>query len=150
MADSMLVSGVSAVAGALVGGFGGFIANSLSSRKQRREAASALLYEVRSNRAWAEGIFESGNLLRDEAWIQMKNTGYIGYLKAPIPSSVIRTYDALHKLNERVVLRRARGDPMLPLEVSEAEARAAFIGAAVELDSVLTEKHRYLRSRFKE
>lgn len=69
---------------------------------EQREAVAALRFELESNLGWLDDIFESRNYLRDEAWVGMKNKGYISYLRSPIPLKVITTYNQLHKLNEEI------------------------------------------------
>lgn len=79
---------------------------------EQSEAVAALRFELESNLGWLDDIFESRNYLRDEAWVGMKNKGYISYLHSPIPWKVITIYDQLHRLNEqiRILKETERGD----------------------------------------
>jgi hypothetical protein len=79
---------------------------------------AALRFEIEFNLEWLDDIFESRNYLRDEAWVGMKNKGYISYLRSPIPLKVITTYNQLHRLNEQIRVlkerpRRVRKSSML-------------------------------------
>lgn len=95
---------MSATVLAILGWFFTRLQRSAEKRDEQREAVAALRFELESNLGWLDNIFESRNYLRDEAWVQMKNKGYISYLPSPIPSRVIVTYDQLHGLNEQVRL----------------------------------------------
>ncbi len=63
---------------------------------------AALRFELQSNLGWLDDILETRNYLRDEAWVEMKNRGYISYLRRPIPRRVITTYNRLHALNQQI------------------------------------------------
>ena len=93
---------LSATALAIIGWFLARLQRSVEKRDEQREAVAALRFELESNLEWLDEIFESRNYLRDEAWVGMKNKGYISYLHRPIPRNVITTYDQLHKLNEQI------------------------------------------------
>src|ERR1700730_6479400 len=71
-------------------------------RDQQQDAAAALRFELELNLGWLETIFDTRNYLRDEAWVGMKNKGWISYLPNPIPRQVIEVYDRLHGVNELV------------------------------------------------
>jgi hypothetical protein len=74
----------------------------LLKRDQQQDAAAALRFELELNLAWLDRIFDTRNYLRDEAWVGMKNKGWISYLPNPIPRQVIEVYDRLHGVNELV------------------------------------------------
>lgn len=69
---------------------------------EQREAVAALRFELQSNLGWLVDVFITHNYLRDEAWVILKNKGYISYLRKPIPMNVIKVYDQLHGLNEHI------------------------------------------------
>ena len=75
-------------------------------RDEQIEAVAALRFELQSNLGWIDGILESHNYLRDEAWVTLKNKGYISYLPSPIPMKVISVYDKTHRLNEQIRVLR--------------------------------------------
>lgn len=97
-----IVGFLTASALAIVGWFLALLQRRISKRDEQREAVAALRFELQSNLGWIEDILETRNYLRDEAWVIMKNKGYISYLRKPIPKKVIGVYDQLHGLNERV------------------------------------------------
>ncbi len=86
----------------IIGWFFTQIQRRVEKYSEQREAAAALRFELESNLGWLNDIFEYRNYLRDEAWVGMKNRGFISYLKSPIPLMVISTYNQLHKLNEQI------------------------------------------------
>lgn len=87
-----------AVLGFLVWRFQRFI----EKKDEKQEAVAALRFELESNILWLDDGLESLNYLRDEAWLVLKNKGYISYLPNPIPMEVIKTYDKLHRLNHHL------------------------------------------------
>jgi len=93
---------LSAAALAVIGWSLSRLQRRLEKHGEQREAAAALRFELESNHGWLDDILESRNYLRDEAWVAMKNKGYISYLRSPIPLMVITTYNQLHRLNEQI------------------------------------------------
>ena len=87
---------------AIIGWFLTWLQRKVSKRDEQLQAVAALRFELESNLSWIKDIFDTRNYLRDEAWVIMKNKGYISYLRKPIPMKVIRAYDQLHRLNERI------------------------------------------------
>lgn len=102
----------------------GYLLNQQLRKSQKRdeqiEAVAALRFELQSNLEWMDDIFESKIYLRDEAWIILKNKGYISYLSAPIPTKVIATYEKIHLLNGQIRLSRD-----VPMEFSLEKAQNA-------------------------
>ena len=90
---------IGAGVGAFIGPFAAWIVELVNRRRKRSEAAAALMFELASNLLWLDSVLQSLNYLRDEAWVAMKNNGYISYLKAPLPMMVARSYDRMHALN---------------------------------------------------
>lgn len=74
----------------------------LEKREEQTEAVAALRYELEFNLRWLGNISESLNYLRDEAWLALKNKGYISYLQYPVPLKVIEVYAQLHSLNRQI------------------------------------------------
>lgn len=99
---------ITAIALAIVGWFLTRLHRKVEKRDEQREAVAALRFELESNLRWLEDILDSLNYLRDEAWVAMKNKGYISYLQSSIPLKVIEVYDQLHRLNEQI--RRLKDD----------------------------------------
>jgi hypothetical protein len=69
---------------------------------KKTEAVAALRFELQTNLGWLDDILENRIQLNDEAWVILKNKGYISYLPAPIPRRVISIYDMVHRLNEQM------------------------------------------------
>ncbi|MCL4474269.1 MAG: hypothetical protein M1455_10085 [Actinobacteria bacterium] len=69
---------------------------------EKTEAVAALRFELQTNLGWLDDVLEAHILLNDEAWVILKNKGYISYLPAPIPRRVISIYDMVHRLNEQI------------------------------------------------
>ncbi len=92
------------IALALVGWFLNRLQAIVTKRDEQRQAAAAFRFELASNLLWLEDILHSLNYLRDEAWITMKNEGYAAYLKPPIPVTIIKVYDELHRFNHNLGL----------------------------------------------
>jgi hypothetical protein len=90
---------IGASVGAFIGPFAAWIVELVNNRRKRLEAVAALRFELASNLLWLDSVLQSLNYLRDEAWVAMKNNGYISYLKAPLPMMVARAYDRMHALN---------------------------------------------------
>jgi len=87
---------------AIIGYFLTWLQRKVSNRDEQRQTVAALRFELESNLGWIEDIFETHNYLRVEAWMIMKNKGYISYLRKPMPMKVIGVYDQLYRLNERI------------------------------------------------
>ncbi len=87
---------------AIIGWFLTWLQRKVSKRDEQLQAVAALRFELESNLSCIEDIFDTLNYLRDEALVIMKNKGYISYLRKPIPMKVIRAYDQLHRLNDRI------------------------------------------------
>jgi len=105
------------ISGAVVGFFFARLSDLLDRRRERREAAGALLYEARLNLVWAERVTGDDRLapyLRDEAHVFMKNRGYVVYLDAGIWPAIVDAYNALHRLNEATSRRREEHDDPAP------------------------------------
>jgi hypothetical protein len=99
---------------------------------EQRQAAAAFRFELESNLSWLDDIAESMIYLRDEAWVRMKNEGYVSYLTHPIPMQVIGVYDRLQRLNRKLkVLREGDSSTLLHLtreiESSRDELREKII-----------------------
>ncbi len=97
-----IIGFLTAAALAIFGWFLSLLQRKASKRDEQREAVAALRFELESNLLWIEDIFDTHNYLRDEAWVIMKNKGYISYLSKPIPKKVIKVYDQLHRINEHI------------------------------------------------
>ena len=112
----------SATALAIIGWFLTQLQRRAAKRDEQREAVAALRFELESNLGWLDDIFESLNRLRDEAWVGMKNKGYISYLRSPIPLKVITTYNQLHRLNGqiRVLEETDKGEKKFDAKKAEA------------------------------
>ena len=74
----------------------------VSKRDEILEAVAAFRFELETNLGWLVDVLDTLNYLRDEAWVLMKNKGYVSYLPRPIPLKVIKVYDELHKLNGHI------------------------------------------------
>jgi hypothetical protein len=113
---------LSATALASIGWFLTQLQRRVEKRDEQREAVAALRFELESNLGWLDDIFESRNYLRDEAWVGIKNKGYISYLRSPIPLKVITTYNQLHRLNEqiRVLKETEKGEEKFDAKKAEA------------------------------
>ena len=91
------------VSGVAVGVFLTFLAwfvRRLEALDERRKAVAALRFELESNLGWLDDVLKTHNYLRDEAWVILKDKGYISHLCNPIPMQVIKVYGQLHRLNE--------------------------------------------------
>jgi hypothetical protein len=108
---AFLTAAVLIVLGAVLGSFLTRLQRKAEKLDEQRQAAAAFRFELQSNLGWLDDIVESRNYLRDEAWVRMKNDGYVSYLPSPIPLRVIRVYDGLHRLNEQIrVLKESQND----------------------------------------
>lgn len=90
---------IGAFVGAVVGPLTTWLFEIGTRRKHRLEVTAALRFELASNALWLDSVLESLNYLRDEAWVTMKNNGFISELKAPLPMMVARVYARMHALN---------------------------------------------------
>ena len=91
-------------------------------RDAQMDAVAALRFELQSNLGWLDNIFESRNYLRDEAWVALKNKGFISYMAAPIPLAVVSLYDKVHGLNEHIRILR-EDTPNFNVERAEKNKR---------------------------
>jgi len=93
---------LSATALAIIGFILAWLQRKMKRLDEQREAVAALRFELQSNLGWLVDVVDTHNYLRDEAWVILKNKGYISYLRKPIPMKVIKVYDQLHGLNEHI------------------------------------------------
>lgn len=99
---------------------------------EQREAVAALRFELQSNLGWLSNVLETHNYLRDEAWVLLKNKGYISYLRRPIPMKVIKVYDQLHGLNENIrILKEKIDEPNKSITNSDAEGFRTELGDSI-------------------
>lgn len=81
----------------------------LKYQNEQQGTVSALRFELESNLVFLENIFDTLNFLREEAWVNLKNKGYLSYLRKPIPNKIMRVYDQLYGLNECIhVLKESK------------------------------------------
>jgi hypothetical protein len=94
--------------------------------RERRLAASALLYEVELNLEWSRHLTHDGlgPLLRDEAHVRMKNRGSIGDLPEDAREQLILAYEALYRVNEATT--RLQSGSSTPTPTSYAELAEEF------------------------
>ena len=135
---------LSATVVAIMGWFLTRLQRSLEKRDEQREAVAALRFELESNLRWLEDILESKNYLRDEAWVGLKNKGYISYLRSPIPWRVITTYDELHRLNQQIRLLKDTSGAAEEFDLNKAEAdckrlRESIVGLMALMDATYPE-----------
>jgi hypothetical protein len=131
---------LSAITLAIIGWFLVQLQRRVEKRDEQREAVAALRFELESNLGWLDDVFESHNYLRDEAWVGMKNKGYISYLRNPIPLKVITTYNQLHRLNEQIRILKETEKGKKNFDAKKAEAnrerlRDSIIGLIALLDA---------------
>ena len=93
---------LSATALAVIGWIMTWLQRKMKGLDEQREAVAALRFELQSNLGWLVDIVDTHNYLRDEAWVILKNKGYISYLHKPIPIQVIKVYDQLLGLNKYI------------------------------------------------
>ena len=116
-------------------------------RDEQIEAVAALRFELQSNLEWLDDILESKIYLRDEAWITLKNKGYISYLLAPIPMKVIFTYEKIHLLNEQIHASKGEG---IRFNLEKAEkAKVEVHNKIMELINLLDLKYPKIGKNFK-
>lgn len=96
----------------------------LEHKREQKLAAAAFRFELQSNMGWLDEITETRNYLRDEAWVKMKNEGFVSYLNSPIPMKIIYIYDELHKLNEQIRVLKTSSDQY---ELKATKEKAVFI-----------------------
>jgi len=102
-----------AAAGGAIGG--AFIVYLLEERKRKTirreeiETAIRRLYdEAVSNQQWLSDLTNTRLYLRDEAWVLLKNQGYLFFLPKNVSMTVADVYKYLHALNENTrALREA-------------------------------------------
>ena len=141
---------MSATVLAIIGWFLTRLQRTAEKRDEQRQAVAALRFELESNLGWLDNIFESRNYLRDEAWVQMKNKGYISYLPSPIPSRVIETYDQLHGLNEKVRLLKETEKGELNFDEIRADFdKASLHGTITSLMTLLDEEFPEIGKNFR-
>lgn len=102
-----LITSLVAAAGGAVGG--ALIVYLLEERKRKRikneeiQIAIRRLYdEVLNNQQWLSDLEKTRLYLRDEAWVLLKNDGYLVYLPKDISMRVADVYKYLHALNESI------------------------------------------------
>jgi hypothetical protein len=101
---------------------------------EQREAVAALRFELQSNLGDLADVLKTHNYFRDEAWVILKNKGYISYLHKPIPMKVIKVYNQLHGLNDRIrVLKEKVHEPDKSTINSEAEGLKTELGDSIRL-----------------
>jgi hypothetical protein len=141
-----LIGFATAVALALVGYWLTQWQRRAENRDEQIEAVAALRFELESNQGWIHGILESRIYLRDEAWVSLKNKGYISYLPAPVPMKVIAVYEKTHRLNEQIRVLREDGK----FDPDRATQDAADLGASIaELIAVLDTKYPRIGKNFR-
>ena len=120
-------------------------------RDEKRQAAAAFRFELESNLGWLDDLFESRNHLRDEAWVRMKNEGYVSYLPYPVPLKVITVYDLLHRLNGQIrVLRESQDNGSSEFDKKKAEAdRQVLRREIVELVALFDAKYPEIAKNFR-
>jgi len=84
-----LLALLTAAVGAVLGWYLAGLRRKAEKLDEQRQAAAAFRFEMQSNLGWLDDILESRNYLRDEAWVKMKNEGYVSYLPSPIPLRII-------------------------------------------------------------
>jgi len=118
---------------AIIGWFLTWLQRKVGKRDEQRQAVAALRFELETNLGWIEDIFDTHNYLRDEAWMIMKDKGYISYLRKPIPMKVIRVYDQLHRLNERIrILRETQQEVNRNFNNIEAEGHKTQLRESIK------------------
>lgn len=124
----------------------------LRKREEKREAVGALWFETASNIRWCENIFDTWNYLRDEAWREIKNKGYISYLSAPIPGQVILVYDFLHRLNHQIKVARHPDGTKRPVYDERAAMvyRDEFVKEANQLIEHFNMRYKKIGRNYKE
>lgn len=107
-----LVPAVAAIGGAIGGAF---TVSLLEERKRKKikheeiETAIRCLYdEALSNQRWLSDLSKTRLYLRDEAWVLLKNQGYLIYLPKDASMKVADVYKYLHAVNE--IIRELRED----------------------------------------
>ena len=129
----VLVTGVVAAAATFVSTC---LLQKFSRRRQLRQLVTALDFEVEANKESATRIFESLNYLRDEAFVKLKNDGYIGYLPPQVRQMIACVYDRMYALNHRVEAARE-----LPTDARE-QCTAQY---GPQLREVITDSEELLR-----
>ncbi len=137
---------------AVIGWFLTWLQRKVGKRDEQRQAVAALRFELESNLGWIKDIFDTRNYLRDEAWMIMKNKGYISYLHKPIPIKVIRVYDQLHRLNERIrILKETQQEVNRSFNNIEAEGHKTQLRESIkELITLLDVDYPKIGKNFRE
>ena len=115
-------------------------------REEQVQAVAAFRFELQSNLGWIDSMQESRNYLRDEAWVTLKNNGFVSYLPAPIPMRVIAVYDKTHRLNGQIRPLREDAQNFNPEKASQDGA--ALRADIVELITVLDTRFPRIGSNF--
>lgn len=139
---------ISLVVGAFLGFLVNYGLNLLSRRIERREAAAALRFEVHANLIWVNDIIDSLVLLRDEAWVHLKNKGYISYLPYPIPLKVTIVYEKTHYLNRLIEKLRDHDNNNELLKTDEERRRNVAGRIRDELTSLMPDLIRDIDSEY--
>jgi FtsZ-binding cell division protein ZapB len=150
--NAVISSGVGAASAMAVLLVGQFLTRRQRERErntEQTEAAAALRFEVASNLKWADDIFDTRNYLRDEAWCNLKNKGYITYLKKPIPARVIDTYNNLHRLNYWIYVLKEKEQSLSFEEDKACRARKDFLRDAQSLIDELDLKYPDMARNFR-
>jgi hypothetical protein len=115
--SNLIVSLAAAAGGAIGGAFVVYLLEERKRRKIKREevhtAIRRLYDEAFSNLQWLNDLITTRLYLRDEAWVLLKNQGYLSYMPKDILIDVANVYKYLHAVNESIrQLRDAsfRGD----------------------------------------
>ena len=148
----LIIGFLTATALAIIGWLLTWLQRKVSKRDEQLEAVAALRFELESNLAWIEDILNTRNYLRDEAWVIVKNKGYISYLRKPIPMKVIRVYDQLHRLNERIrILKETKQGANGSFDSIEAEAHKTQLGESIkQLIALLDAEYPKIGKNFQE
>lgn len=120
-------------------------------REEQRLAAAAFRFELESNLKWLDEIVESRNYLRDEAWVRMKNEGYVSFMKAPIPRHIIAVYDQIHRLNEhiRVIRESSNMEDIAGAKTSAISYKEIVTASIRELITVIDSTYPRIGRNFK-
>jgi hypothetical protein len=120
--EEWIASMLTAIVGALIGWGLARLQYILTRRKEREEAVAALRFELESNVNWATDCINRKLYLRDEACLSLRGTGYISYLRKPIPQKVIECYATMYRMNH--ILAILKGDkPAEKGSIKESETK---------------------------
>ena len=147
-----LIGFLTATSLAIVGWVLTWLQRKVSKREEQRAAAAALRFELQSNLGWIGDILDTRNYLRDEAWTVMRTKGYISYLPEPIPMKVVKVYDQLQGVNERIrILKETPQEVNKSFDSIEADARKTLLRESMEeLAALLDAEYPEIGRNFRE